>query len=164
MPLLAPTKPHWFETLEAQIRDRAATATVAVFHPDITGRVRFEGGQCVQVHCADAKRDASDSLYALRGLGEGGYFEVRKMPMDRDEVVVCSEPKEKSGAACPGEERNALFDAVRERRFREAISIYTRFCAGCKARGSCDSVSLVEKNLGRLIVLTSPGGDDSLTD
>lgn len=164
MPLLAPTKARWFETVEAQIRERAATVTVSVFHPELSGRVRFESGQCVHVHCGDTKRDASDSLYALRELGEGGYFEVRKMPQDRDEVVVCSEPHGKSETVCPAGERNELFDSVRDRRFRDAISVYTRFCAGCKARASCDTVSLVEKNLGRLIVLTGPGVDDSHMD
>ena len=163
MPLLAPTRSRWFETLERHIRVREASASVAVFHPELTGRVEFELGRCVQVLCGDARRDASASLVALRQLGEGGYFEMRRAPLDRDEVVICAEPETLHGAACSVEERNALLEAVRTRQFREAISIYTRYCATCRSRSTCSSVALVEQNLGRLVVLTGPGTDDSLT-
>jgi hypothetical protein len=163
MPLLAATAPRWFETLETHIRRRAATASVAVFHPELTGRVEFEGGRCVLVRCGGPRRDASESLLALRQLGEGGYFEVRRRPRDREQVVICATPDQQRDTACTPDERSALHAAVRDRRFRDAINIYAQACTGCPSRHACGSVGVVEDNLDRLVVLTGPGTDDSLT-
>lgn len=48
-----------------------------------------------------------------------------------------------------------LLDAIRARRFLDAVVAYLGSCSHCKARRSCSSATLTEKNLDRLITLAA---------
>lgn len=158
MTLLARTRPGWFAALEQQAKSTDVTITVAVYHPEFSGRLRFERGRCDIV----GRRDDVASQAALRGLGEGGYFQVSRPAVEP--ITVCVEPGTGRIERCSAAEHDALFEAFVQRRFFQVIDRYCRLCASCDARGECTTASRVQANMPQLITLTQPGGHETLTD
>lgn len=153
MPLLAATRPGWFEILEEGLAACAATAHVLVYHPTARGRMRFERGRRVEVQA----EGGGDPESVLRNLGEGGYFELRRgsgRPENPDELVVCAEPFAMHSTACAEDTRHDMLEAVLTRRFDDALALYTRHCVTCRSRTTCKSVVMVEKNAPRLVALS----------
>lgn len=158
MPLLAATRPGWFEILEQGLSECAASAHVLVYHPDGQGRLRFERGRRVEVHVEGA--DSVDAAERLRRLGAGGYFELRRGNARGEDgrIVVCAEPFAMHSTACDEPARARMLDALLQRRFHEALALYTQHCATCRSRPTCKSVTMVERNAPRLVALSASGG------